>query len=138
MVLPCSALISRGFVTSRNTSVFLSSARAMRDPASCGAISRTIVSTSGSSGTLDLAPGDVPPPGLALEHDALGGGAAGFCRGGDVRAEPRHGENSPSRRAQAAVRIAKCAGMKNDHIVAERFRRRQEDGHAFFRVVRIA
>src|SRR6185503_20302900 len=107
MVLPCSALISRGLVTSRNTSVFLSSARAMRDPASCGAISRAIVSTSGSSGTLDLAPGDVAPPGLALERDALRSGAAGLCRERDARPEPGHGKDAPSRRAQPPVRIAK-------------------------------
>src|SRR6185369_1861072 len=119
MVLPCSALISRGFVTSRNTSVFLSSARAMRDPASCGAISRTIVSTSGSSGTLDLAPGDVAPPGLSLEGDALGAGTARLGRDRHSRSEPGHTQHAAAGGTQFPLVVPVGAGVKNDHVVAE-------------------
>src|SRR2546430_5854929 len=58
------------------------------------ASSRTIVSTSGSSGTAppDLPPPDVPPVGLALEHDQLTRGGAAPRRLGHRVAQPRDRE----------------------------------------------
>src|SRR5687768_18557369 len=120
MVLPRSVFNRRGFETSRSTSVFLSSARAIRDPSSRGAISRTIVSTSGSSGTLDFAPGDVAPPRLAVERDPFRGRGAGPRGGRHVAAQSGDAEDTSARRAQRAVRVAGGAGMEDDHIVADR------------------
>src|SRR5580765_2146263 len=114
MVLPCNALISRGFVTSRSTSVFLSSTRAMRHPSSRGAISRTIVSTSGSSGTVDLAPGDVAPPGLALERNPLGAAAARLRRVRHGIAQTGYTQHAAARGPQFALVIAVGAGVKDD------------------------
>src|SRR5213593_3602843 len=119
MVLPRSVLIRRALETPRNTSVFLSSTRAMRHPSSPGAISRTIVSTSGSSGTLDLAPGDVTPPSLALEGDALGCATARLRRERDSGTKTRHTQHAATGRAQSSFVIAIGARVKDDHIVSE-------------------
>src|SRR6058998_3178964 len=108
MVFSSSVLIRRGLETWRRTSVFLSSAWAMRHPSSRGAISRTIVSTSGSSGTLDLPPGDVAPPGLAFERNPLGCGATGLR--GERHACPQAGD------AQDATAI----GAQSPLVIAER------------------
>src|SRR6266478_1796983 len=137
MVLPRSVLIRRALETWRNTSVFFSSTRAMRDPSRRGAISRTIVSTSGSSGTLDLAPGDVAPPGLALKGDALGCATArlrGECHG---RTESGHTQHTATGGPQSSFVIAIRARVKDDHIVAEVQRVREPDRGAFFRIVGI-
>src|SRR5260370_40403149 len=106
VVLPLSALIRRGFDTSRSTSVFFNSARAIREPSRRGAISRIIVSTSGSSGTpspvllaADLPPGDVAPPGLALQGNSLVPVTAHLRRDrhlGPAPAHPRHPAASPA------------------------------------------
>src|SRR5882762_7231866 len=119
MVLPRNVLIRRALETWRSTSVFFSSTRAMRHPSRRGAISRTIVSTSGSSGTLDLAPGDVAPPGLALEGDALHCAAArlrGERHGG---AETGHAQHAATGGTQPSLIVAVRARVKNDHVVAE-------------------
>src|SRR5207249_5435079 len=137
MVLPRSVLIRRALETWRSTSVFFSSTRAMRHPSSPGAISRTIVSTSGSSGTLDLAPGDVAPPGLALKGDALGCATArlrGECHG---RTETRHAQHTATGGPQSSFVIAIRARVKDDHIVSEVRRVREPDRRAFFRIVGI-
>src|SRR5689334_15209433 len=137
MVLPRRVLIRRGLDTSRSTSVFLSSTRAIRHPSSRGAISRTIVSTSGSSGTLDLAPGDVAPPGLALEGDALGRHTA--CLSGDRHggSEPGHTQYAAARGTQFPLVVPVGAGVKNDHVVAEVLGVRKPDRDVLFRLVGI-
>src|SRR5436309_15872479 len=119
MVLPRNVLIRRGLETRRNTSDFFSSTRAMRHPSSRGAISRTIVSTSGSSGTLDLPPGDVAPPGLAFERNPLGSGATGLR--GERHACPQAGDaqDATAIGAQSPLVIAERAAVKNDHLIAQ-------------------
>src|SRR5207302_7612398 len=137
MVLPRSVLIRRASETWRSTSVFFSSTRAMRHPSRRGAISRTIVSTSGSSGTLDLAPGDVAPPGLALEGDALGCAAArlgGERHGG---AETSHTQHAAAGGTQSFFVVAVGAGVKDDHGVSEVRGVRKRDRRAFFGIVGI-
>src|SRR5258706_14548790 len=109
MVLPLSVLIRRGFDTSRNTSVFFNSTRAIRDPSRRGAISRTIVSTSGSSGTLDLPPGDVAPPGLALERNPLGPAAARLRGERHGVAKAGHTQQTAAPGPQLALLVAVCA-----------------------------
>src|SRR5215472_2937519 len=101
MVLPCNVLISRALDTCRSTSVFLRDTSTIRQPSRRGAISRTIVSTSGSSGTLDLTPGDVAPPRLAFERNLVGG-AATRARG-DRHGRPQTGnaQHAASGRSQA-------------------------------------
>src|SRR6266446_1093952 len=137
MVLPRSVLIRRALETWRNTSVFISSTRAMRHPSSPGAMSRTIVSTSGSSGTLDLAPGDVTPPGLALERDPLGPAAARLRRERHGLAQAGHTQHAATRGAQSALVVAVGAGVKHDHVVTEVRRLRQPDRDSLFRIVGI-
>src|SRR5882762_2535056 len=136
MVLPRSVLMRRAFETCRSTSVLLSCTRAMRHPSKRGAISRTMVSTSGSSGTLDFPPGDVAPPGLALEGDALGAGAAGPRRQGNGRAEAGDVQDATTRGAQRAFLVPGCAGVKDDHVISE-LRLRKTDDAALFRTLRI-
>src|SRR5690349_9230287 len=104
----------RGFVTWRRTSVFLSSTWAMRHPSSRGAMPRTIVSTSGSSGTLDLAPGDVAPPGLALERNPLGAAAARLRRARHGVAKTGHTQHAAARGPQSALVVAVGPGVKNN------------------------
>src|SRR5438552_2645209 len=130
MVLPRSVLIRRGLETWRSTSVFLSSTRAMRHPSRRGAISRTIVSTSGSSGTLDLAPGDVAPPGLAFERNPLGAGTTGLRGDRHRRAETGDAQDSPPIGAQPPPIVAECAGVKDDHTLARLFDCRGAGGGA--------
>src|SRR6266849_5890240 len=119
IVFPRSVLIRRGLETWRRTSVFRSFAWAMRHPSRRGAISRTIVSTSGSSGTLDLTPGDVASPGLALERNTLGAGPTGLRGEGHRRAETGDAQNAPPIRAQPPLIVAQRAGVKDDHILAQ-------------------
>src|SRR5688572_24795141 len=126
-MFPVSAFSRRGFETSLRTSVFLSSARAIFAPSSCGAISRTMVSTSGSSGTLDLTPRDVAPPGFALEGDTRRGFPAGGGRERNGRAKPGNTQHPATGRAQAPVWIAKRPGMKDDHVIAKRLGGREQD-----------
>src|SRR6266446_2530156 len=138
MVLPRSVLIRRALETWRSTSVFFSSTRAMRAPSRRGAISRTIVSTSGSSGTLDLAPGDVASPGLAVERNPLGAGPTGL-RGERHRcAETGDAQDAPSTGAQPPLIVAERAGVKDDHILAQVLGVRKPDGDALLRVVGVA
>src|SRR6266576_1575075 len=135
MVLPRSVLSKRGFETSRSTSVFFSSTRAMRHPSKRGAISRTIVSTSGSSGTLDLAPGDVTPPGLALERNLLGPAAARLRRERHGLAKAGHTQHAAARGPQSALVVAVGAGVKDDHVVTEVRRVGKPDRDSLFRIV---
>src|ERR1044071_7059750 len=137
MVFPVKVLMRRAFVTSRSTSVLRSCTRAMRHPSRRGARSRTIVSTSGSSGTLDLAPGDVAPPGLALENDPLGCRAAG--RGGERhgRTETRDVQDAAAGGPQHAVGCARRAGVKDDDVVSQVGGRRDLNRRAFLRMVGI-
>src|SRR5258706_1218557 len=137
MVLPLSVLIRRGFDTSRNTSVFFNSTRAIRDPSRRGAISRTIVSTSGSSGTSDLPPGDVAPPGLALEGNALGPVTARLRGDRHRGSESGHTQHPAAGGTQSPLVVPVRAGVKNDHIVAEVLRVWKPDRDAFFRIVGI-
>src|SRR5437762_3274013 len=145
IVLPRSALIRRGFDTSRSTSVFFSSARAIRDPSRRGAISRIIVSTSGSSGTpspvllpADLPPGDVAPPGLALEGNALGPATARLRGDRHRGSEPGHTQHPAAGGTQSPLVVAVGAGVKHDHVVAQLLGVRKPDRDAFFRIVGIA
>src|SRR6266566_8249040 len=97
-----------------------------------------MVSTSGSSGTLDLPPGDVAPPGLAFELDALRRGPAGCGGSRHVGAQPGHAEYPASGGSQPAVGITVRAGVKDDHVFAQLSGRRKIDGYAFLRILRIA
>src|SRR5437879_12211989 len=137
MVLPRSVLIRRALETWRSTSVFFSSTRAMRHPSRRGAISRTIVSTSGSSGTLDLAPGDVAPPGLAVKGDALGCATARLRRERDSGTKSSHTQHTATGRTQSYFVIAIRARVKDDHIFSEIRRVREPDRRAFLRIVGI-
>src|SRR6266545_8391392 len=110
----------------------------MRHPSKRGAISRTMVSTSGSSGTLDFPPGDVTPPRLPLEGNTFGGSAAGPRRERNSWAEAGDVEHPATRGPQFAALIAGRAGVKDDDIVAELVRLRKIDGDPFLRAVRIA
>src|SRR5437773_5729950 len=109
----------------------------MRHPSSRGAISRTIVSTSGSSGTLDLPPGDIAAPGLALERNPLGGAATRASRVGYGRPEASHAEHASPGRAQPALVVAVGAGVKEDHILPQFCRVRKSDRDAFLGVLGI-
>src|SRR6266699_715825 len=133
IVLPRRVLMRRGLETSRRTSDFLSSARATREPSRRGAISRTIVSTSGSSGTLDLA-----PPGLALEGNSLGPAATRLRRERHGVAKAGHTQHAAARGPQSALVVAVGAGVKDDHVVTELRRVGKPDRHALFRIVGIA
>src|SRR6266852_5443810 len=97
-----------------------------------------MVSTSGSSGTLDLPPRDVAAPGLAFKLDALRRGPAGCGGSGHVGAQPGHTEYAASGGPQPAVGIAVGAGMKDDHVFAQLIARRKIDRYAFLGVLRIA
>src|SRR6267378_3855608 len=144
MVLLRRVLIRRALETWRSTSAFFSSTRAMRHPSRRGAISRTIVSTSGSSGTLDLAPSDVAPPGLALEGDALGRAPARLR--GERHRGPKtsHTEHAATGRTQSPLVVTVRARVKDDHVVAPPRRAREvrrvgkPDRRACFRIVGVA
>src|SRR6266540_121086 len=137
MVLPRNVLIRRGLETWRSTSDFFSSTRAMRHPSSRRAISRTIVSTSGSSGTLDLAPGDVAPPGLAFERNPLGGRAARGRRVRHRRAETGHTQHTATGCTQSSLVVPGRARVEDDHVIPELRRVWEPDRHALFRIVGI-
>src|SRR3989442_3186606 len=124
-VLPLRVRSRGGLETRRSTSLFASRARAILWPSSRGASSRTIVSTSGSSGMLpplplpaaprDLAPADVPAVGLPLERDQLARVGA-LLRG--VRhgvAQPRHREHAPAVHPQRAVGGGGAVGAPWEH-----------------------
>src|SRR5882762_4443294 len=119
IVLPCRVLMRRGLETSRRTSDFLSWACATREPSRRGAISRTIVSTSGSSGTLDLPPGDVAPPRLALEGNALGPVTARLRGDRYCGSEPGYTQHPAAGGTQFPLVVPVGAGVKHDHAVAE-------------------
>src|SRR4029077_9758924 len=138
IVLPRRVLIRRALETWRSTSVFLSSTRAMRHPSRRGAISRTIVSTSGSSGTLDLTPGDVASPGLAFERNPLGAAATGLRGERHRSAETGDAQDAPPIGAQPPLIVAECAGVKDDHTLAQFFGIREPDGDALLRFLGIA
>src|ERR1041385_6000728 len=138
MVFPVSVLTRRALVTSRSTSVLRSCTRAMPHPSRRGARSRTIVSTSGSSGTLDLAPGDVSPPGLALESDLLGCRAAGRRGERHARTETGDVQDAAAGGPQRAIGCARRAGVKDDDVVSQVGCRRDLNRRAFLRMVGIA
>src|SRR4029453_10531113 len=109
----------RGLVTLRSTSVFASLAVAIRCPSSLGASSRTIVSTSGNSGTRDLPPADVATERLAGEID-LGACGGAFLRGLRDRVTERSGGEHPAAGgSQPTAFTARCPGMEDDHVSAE-------------------
>src|SRR5947207_15236447 len=110
----------------------------MRHPSRRGAMSRTMVSTSGSSGTLDLAPGDVTPPGLPLERNPLRRRAAGGGGRGHRGTQASHAQHASTRGAQPAFIVPIRARMKYDHIVAQLGGTRQSNGDALFRIVGVA
>src|SRR5438874_6848144 len=97
-----------------------------------------MVSTSGSSGTLDLPPGDIASPGLALERDALRRSPAGCGRGRYVGTQAGDAEDAASRSAQPPVGVAVGAGVKDDHVFAQLLGRGKIDSHSLFGVLRIA
>src|SRR5882762_10476217 len=138
IVLPRSVLIRRGLETSRRTSVFLSCTAAIRHPSKRGAISRTIVSTSGSSGTLDLAPGDVAAPGLALKGDALGCATTRLRSERDSGTKTGHTQHTATGRTQSSFVIAIRARVKDDHIFSEVRRVGKPDRRPLFRILGIA
>src|SRR5256885_5587875 len=114
--LPVRVRNNRGFETRRNTSVFLSRARTILWPSSRGPISRTIVSTSGSSGTLQLPPSDVPPVGLPLEGDAPAQRRAPRRGLRDRVGEPGHAEHAAAVHPQGAVRVAIGARVEHERV----------------------
>src|SRR3989441_292129 len=147
-VLPLRVRSRRGLETRRSTSLFASRARAILWPSSRGASSRTIVSTSGSSGMLpplplpvaprDLAPADVPAVGLPLERDQLARVGA-LLRG--VRhgvAQPRHREHAPAVHPQRAVGGGVAVGARVEHERPRLHVARHDDGRAQLRLVGIA
>src|SRR6267378_6696474 len=88
----------------------------MRKPSSRGASWRMIVSTSGSSGTAQLTPGDVPAPSLSLEGDPLAGGGAA-ARGLRHRgAEGGHVEHPAAGRPQGAGAVADRSGVEHQDV----------------------
>src|SRR5260370_34214049 len=91
----------------------------MRHPSRRGAISRTIVSTSGSSGTPDLAPGDVAPPGLALEGDALGPVTARLCGDRHRGSEPGHIQHPAASGTPPPLVVPVGAGVKKDNVLPQ-------------------
>src|SRR5438067_7129252 len=97
-----------------------------------------MVSTSGSSGTLDLPPGDIASPGLAFERDALRRSPAGCRRRRYVGTQAGDAEYAPSRSAQPAVGIAVGAGVKDDHVFAQLLGCGKIDSYAFLGIFRIA
>src|SRR6266576_6609893 len=137
MVLPVSVLTSRALLTSRRTSVLRSCTCAMRRPSRRGAISRTIVSTSGSSGTLDLAPRDVAPPGLAFERNSLDRRAARRCRECHRRPEACHAEHAAAGCPQTPLVVSIRARVKYDHVVTQPLRVGEADRHALLWIVGI-
>src|SRR5207244_7301520 len=111
---PCRVRSRRGVQTRRSMSALASRARVTRNPSSRGASSRTIVSTSGSSGTLlpDLPPGDVAAVRLPRKCDQLARIAAAFRGLVHGIAQPGDREQPPSLDAPGAVRVASGPGME--------------------------
>src|SRR2546422_9453816 len=134
--LPVRVRNNRGFETRRNTSVFLSRARTILWPSSRGPISRTIVSSSGSSGTLQLPPSDGSPVGLPLEGDGLAQCRAPGRGLRDRIAEPGHAEHAAAVHPQRAVRVAVGARVEDERV--GRGVSREHDGGAHFRLVGVA
>src|SRR5258708_22028994 len=133
----CRVLMRRGLETSRRTSDFLSRACATRAPSRRGARSRTIVSTSGSSGTLDLTPGDVAAPGLAIEGDALGGATARLRGERHRGAKTGHAEHAATGGPQSPLVVVERARVKDNDIVAQFRRPRQPDRRPLFPILGI-
>src|SRR5690348_15365759 len=106
----------RAFDTRRSTSVFASRACAILQPSSRGASSRTMVSTSGSSGTrspLHVPPADVPPVRLSLERNELCTVRALLARRSHGVTHSRYGEDPAAVHPQRAVRVAVGARVKH-------------------------
>src|SRR5213592_5311516 len=97
-----------------------------------------MVSTSGSSGTLDFSPGDVTSPGLAFKGDLFGRLPAGPRGERDRSSESRDTEDTAAGGAQAAIGIAECTRMEDDHVFIELTRCGEADRDAFLRVLGIA
>src|SRR5262245_13978407 len=109
----------------------------MRPPSRRGPISRTIVSTSGSSGTLDLAPRDVAPPGPALEGNPICGAAA--CLRGERHRLPDTGDvqHAATGAAEFSLIVAVGAGVKNEDVLPQLRVVGQPDRDPLFRIVGI-
>src|SRR6478735_3319613 len=136
-------------VTPRRMSSWLSETRPSWQPTRAGRMSRTIVSTSGSSGiawklTLSrlgnlaatgLSPADVAAKDLALELDGVGGLAAQALRLGEAGSDGGHVEDPPAVHAEDAIGTAGRSGVKDRH--ARREPRRDRDLGALLRVVRV-
>src|SRR5512134_2740481 len=119
MRLPVRVRSRRSFDTPRSTSVLASAARRMVRPPSRGASSRTMVSTSGSSGTGQLPPRDVTTPGLAGETDALARRAARSGGGGDGGPERGDGEHAPAFHPKSAPVVTGGARVKHQDPLAQ-------------------
>src|SRR5713226_6940603 len=117
--LPRRVRSKRGFETRRSTSVLASRTRAILAPSSRGASSRTIVSTSGSSGTLLLPPTDVATVGFSPERDQLAAASAARPRGRHAVPEPRDGEDPPAVHPQGTVRVAGRPGVEHERLRLE-------------------
>src|SRR5436309_14611631 len=119
--LPLSVRSRRAFDTRRSTSVFASRACAILKPSSRGASSRTIVSTSGSSGTRlpDFPPADVAPVGLPLKGDELTRVTAAPRGLGHRITQPRHREDPAAVHPQGAVRVAERARVEYERPALE-------------------
>src|SRR5690242_20640236 len=109
-------LRSPGFETLRRTSVFERVAAVMRLPTIRGRKSRTMVSTSGSSGTGDLPPGDISAPMHPGERHQPRSRPARFGGPRDVRADPRDVQDPAARHLERAVLVLRRTGVKEDLI----------------------
>src|SRR5260370_26876599 len=134
--LPRKVRSKRGFETRRSTSVFARRTRAILAPSSRGASSRTIVSTSGSSGTLLLPPTDVAAVGLPAKRDQLRAAGAARPRRRHAVPEPRDGEHPPAVHPQRAVGVAGGPGVKHERLRLQVAR--HHDRRAEFRRVGVA
>src|SRR3990172_5937337 len=116
IVFPVSVRSRRGLETRRSTSAVLRVARRMRRPVRRGASWRAMDSTSGSSGTLDLAPPNVAAVDPAVEADALASREADLRGGRHVWSEARDAEFPAARDAQHAVVVAGRARVEDQHV----------------------
>src|SRR5437899_9848207 len=94
-----------------------------------------MVSTSGSSGTPNFSPGDVTSPRLAFKGDLFGCLPAGPRGERDRGSESRDAEHTAAGGAQAAIGIAECTRMEDDHVFIELPRCGEADRDALLRVL---
>src|SRR5258708_35891200 len=129
MRAPFRALSSRGLETRRSTSVLARRAALTRCPISRGASWRTIVSTSGSSGTADLPPGDVMAILLSLKIDP-GARCSAAARGGSHRrAQSRDVKHSTAVYPQHAIGVAGSTCVEDQYVGAQVLRHPDRGPH---------